>query len=521
MNEQEIKNFKKKQITKLSILVVSIIVLVGSVSYAFFAAGIGGAASTDIDATSEVSENSSFIPGEPINIHATLANFGENMGSLSGETTSSAKLIASSSVGSASLDYQVYFKIDTNDFEYTVDSNTPEMIITVTDPEGNELTAIDGLTPVTVTDALTSETIKGFDVTTFTGLIKIAEDYNISTTSSTDGTQQDWKVKLTFVNLDTLQTANEGKTFSGQLLLQSEKMFILNHQILQDNGGVTAIEANPTPNFATAATSDEGMFATADDYGTSYYYRGAVDNNWLYWADFYWRIVRINGNDSVKLIYSGSTAPDNATKIVMTGVGTQIGSGEFNKNIMIAKGVGYTYDAANTNSTIKNTIDTWYVTNIVKEGYDAIVEDTIYCNDRTNSRFESHYYYGAYWRNVSAKTPELSCPQQADSYTAEEVGKGNGLLNYPIGLLTTDEAVMAGSVYTINNYNFYLNTESNYWLLSPSTDPSPSVFIITTSGYVIGQPSYNINGIRPVLSLKSDLLFTGSGTWDDPYTKYE
>jgi hypothetical protein len=96
--------------------------------------------------------------------------------------------------------------------------------------------------------------------------------------------------------------------------------------ILANNGGSSAIAAKGTPNFANVATTDEGMYAAPDDYGTSYYFRGAVSNNWVKFAGIYWRIVRINGNNTVKLVYSGTTAPTEAQKVVMTGTGTQIGT---------------------------------------------------------------------------------------------------------------------------------------------------------------------------------------------------
>ena len=95
------------------------------------------------------------------------------------------------------------------------------------------------------------------------------------------------------------------------------------------------IKNKETPNFSVAATTNEGMFATEDDLGTSYYFRGAVDNNWVKFGKengkyIYWRIIRINGDNSVRMIYSGTTPPISSTSIVMTGTGTQIGTGKFN-----------------------------------------------------------------------------------------------------------------------------------------------------------------------------------------------
>jgi hypothetical protein len=132
--------------------------------------------------------------------------------------------------------------------------------------------------------------------------------------------------------------------------------------VLKNNGTAASIRAKGTPDFSKVATTDEGMYAAPDDYGTSYYFRGAVSNNWVKFADIYWRIVRINGNNTVKLVYSGTTAPTEAQKVVMTGTGTQINgtyyafnSSSYDDNMY----VGYKYESGNvhgltTNSTCKN-----------------------------------------------------------------------------------------------------------------------------------------------------------------------
>ena len=114
-------------------------------------------------------------------------------------------------------------------------------------------------------------------------------------------------------------------------------------KILLDNGNGTTtvaeakayIEGKGIPDFSTTATTNEGMYASDDDYTAttgmkSYYFRGAVDNNWVKFGKdsggnpIYWRIIRINGDGSIRMIYSGTTAPTSSTATVMTGTGTQI-----------------------------------------------------------------------------------------------------------------------------------------------------------------------------------------------------
>ena len=133
------------------------------------------------------------------------------------------------------------------------------------------------------------------------------------------------------------------------------------------------------------------MYATEDDYGTSYYFRGAIDNNWVKFGknssnlDIWWRIVRINGDGSVKLIYTGTTAPTEAQKVVMTGAGTQTETSAFNTSYNSGEYIGYMYTlnehrGHSTSSTIKTKLDTWYANNLLD--YEEYLSDFVVCNDR-------------------------------------------------------------------------------------------------------------------------------------------
>ena len=95
--------------------------------------------------------------------------------------------------------------ITNNNFVYTTDDNQTELFLSVTDPEGNPVTSISGLTPVTI------DGVQGFDITTKAGLITIANNYEITTTSTTT---QEWNITVTFVNLDSDQQANTEKSFN-------------------------------------------------------------------------------------------------------------------------------------------------------------------------------------------------------------------------------------------------------------------------------------------------------------------
>lgn len=153
------------------------------------------------------------------------------------------------------------------------------------------------------------------------------------------------------------------------------------------NLGLSANEG--TPNFNVAATTNEGIFAAEDDLGTSYYFRGAVENNYVKFAGYYWRIIRINGDGTIRMIYDGTTAHSNGE----SSPDRQLQNVAFNTNYNDNAYVGYmygtpgssTYEATHANinnSTIKTANDAWYKTNIQDKGYGDYVADAIYCSDR-------------------------------------------------------------------------------------------------------------------------------------------
>ena len=302
-------------------------------------------------------------------------------------------------------------------------------------------------------------------------------------------------------------------------------------------GSTELVVNSETPDFSKIATTNEGLFKTQDDLGTSYYFRGAVDNNWVKFGkdssgkDIYWRIIRINGDGSIRMIYTGTTAPTESTKVVMTGPGTQIGTSKFNSSPDKAEYVGYMYTSGqqygtSTDSTIKTTIDNWYAGTTLKDN-PLVSKDQIFCNDRSPSSTQTAawtstgwYSYGAYGRLVSNKTPTLKCPTASDKFTVN-VSKGNGSLTYPVGLITADEIAMAGGVNGSSNSSYYLYTNQNYWS-GPSyfngSTTSAFEFYVGFSGGINSYIVYSDYGARPVISLSSKTKLSGSGTYNDIYT---
>ena len=311
--------------------------------------------------------------------------------------------------------------------------------------------------------------------------------------------------------------------------------------ILANNGGKEYIEQktiNTPPNFGATERNNMGMYAMEDDYGLSYYFRGAIDNNWVKFGkedgnDIWWRIVRINGDDSVKLIYTGTTAPTEEEKVVMTGSGTQTETSAFNTLSNRAEYIGYMYTlnehrGHSTNSTTKTTLDTWYTNNL--SDYEKYLSDFVVCNDRG---FENNWVplelptsgshnSNAHSRNYPSSgtsTPSLICPNQDDAYTKNDNIKGNAKLTNQIGLLTADEVTLTGAYKATSNNAYYLYTRQNYWLVSPDYVNLyyATEFCVGSHGGLGDYSVTNTFGVRPVISLSSDLSVSGSGQWNDPY----
>jgi len=236
---------------------------------------------------------------------------------------------------------------------------------------------------------------------------------------------------------------------------------------------------------------------------------------------FYWRIVRINGDGTIRLIYDGPTKSQNGTYHK-----SNVGYSAFNTNYDDAKYVGYTYDdgtGVQVDSTIKGVVDTWYENNLEAD-YGKYIADSIFCNDReVTSTNESNQYYASYDRLASNKAPSLRCPNQSDRYTVDDTKNGNGLLSNPVGLITADEVAMAGGVSETINSTYYLYNGSLYWTMSPyywrggSNNYDAYVWIDSYGRLTDSYVESSERGVRPVINLKADVEFTGDGTIDNPY----
>ena len=299
----------------------------------------------------------------------------------------------------------------------------------------------------------------------------------------------------------------------------------------------------------TSAESENSLLCSApDNYGTSYYYRGNVSNNYVYFANFYWRIVRINGDGSIRIIYDGTSAHENGE----ASEDRQIGKSAFNEQADDNAYVGYMYGTpssstyeethANINdSTIKKYVDKWYENNIKDARYEQYLSDNLFCNDKSVSNYretyknlgygtENTYYRWAYgpWGNskYENKYVKLVCNNIHDSFSLPNYDYGNEALTYPIALLSFDEATLAGG-WNVANINYYLSNNAKQWWLMSAVDyyggASATVGGVSSNGtlgtqdFVVGNRVNKIDGVKPVINLKQGSLKSGDGTITNAY----
>ena len=337
--------------------------------------------------------------------------------------------------------------------------------------------------------------------------------------------------------------------------------------------------ANDTPDFTTVSGNNgedsngntglgdgtKGIYKAEDDFGTSYYFRGAVDNNYVKFANFYWRIIRINGDGSIRMIYAGTSAHANGESETDSSIGRTAYNTNYKDNgyvgymygnfttptncntdnstgITTCTGGSTSYEEAHANindSTIKTFIDNWYNNNL--KDYAYAIEDTIYCNDRsitsvdyfvdvaltgTGKGIENTAYSGL-TRGYINHTPSLKCVNKNDRFTVNN-SIGNAKLTNPIALITLDEVIMSGfsnfdfvNDVDIVNPDSYLSTSNYwYWAMTPFCAEwgGSDVVLVRNGGNFFRDLVDQLNDVRPVVSLSSDAISGGKGTMNDPFT---
>ena len=506
----------RRKLEKYLIIGVIALFVVISATYAFFQAQLQSGAQTDVNIGSNTTDSLTFDVNNAINLNINQFNFGVGAGNLSSNATASATLLANNSSNTATYTYYVYFKINSNEFTYTTSDSKPEIILTVTDPAGQPVTSIDGLTYVqnvqTTTSDGSTQTVSGFDITTAIGTFAVASAYSI-TANSTTPTTQNWNFTATFINLDSDQQANTGKKMDAEIIIQEDEMA----PTLADY----IISTYTTDGVNGLYYHDADLANGAGD--NSYRYAGANPNNYVCFgtdeatcpADNLYRIIGVFGNQ-VKLIKY-----DYANSDLLGTDGGYNSSTYTNTSSSYYKGSKTTINRYYWNNS--TNINTWSESNL-----NTVNLNTNYINNigskwsyliaTTSWKVGGNTYNNIY--NVTVKNTyqnEIVSPAENTTYPAK------------IGLMYVSDYGYAASpenwTTNLGSYNNDTNRNNNWmfmglneWTISRSTDISFIAFFVYDSGYVGNDLVYDFaRGVRPSFYLESSVQYVrGSGSQADP-----
>ena len=508
---------KKNAIVLSIIAVVTLIALVVGATYAYFKAQGGTGSSTDVKVTTYTTDMLTFTTGNAISLYADQSSFGQEKGSLSGETFAKATLVANNKTNEATDNYYVYFNIENNTFKYTLGEDKPELILTVTGPDGSEVTELPGLTHTTVSDRKNTS-ISGFDVTTTNGLITIANKKAITATPSKE---EQYTLKLTFVNYEGDQTENAKSTLSAKVMIQKKPI-------------VTTLASYIT-NLYTGTQGENGIYyhdasLTNGAGDNSYRYAGASDqvNNYVCFGstttpcptDNLYRIIGVFG-DKVKLIKA-----DYATTALLGA------DGDYSR-AYTATGLDYSYYKGNNLANVavyywnKSNQNTWslsnlnkinlnknFITNIGADWAAKIDTTTWKVGGNTRTNIETQSATTAYQNEIVNPITTLSEDNKTE-YSAK------------IGLMYVSDYGFAAapSAWTVN-LNIYGNAKNFNWMylggyewtISRKAERSNGAFRVNDAGGVSSSSVAGIDlAVRPVFNLTSSVNYaSGSGSATDP-----
>ena len=514
-----IKKIKSnKLLSILSVLIIGVFfILIARVTYAYLAP-VFNSAKTDVMGSSDTVDDFKFELGDPLKIDATPTTLKENGSNYTTSTTAKALLKANSTKKTATFNYYVYFQIASNTFKYS-DGSTPEIILTVTNPNGEEVTSIEGLTYGTFNG------VSGFDVTTKKGLFNIANNHEITSNSSTAYTTQSWTIKITYLNLSIDQSANFGNSMGVNVYItKNEKKLTLadvcsNGQIL--SSCIVAMDGKDDTLYHHTSTLTNG----AGD--NSYRYAGASKsvNNFVCFGsttnpcptDNLYRIIGVI-DGKVKLIkydyatstllgtdgdYSGSDTPyTNYYKGSLTSIDQYSWNNVTNKN---------TWSESNLN---KINLNTNFINNIGSTWANKIATTTWKVGGNTFDNIGSSVPSIAYQNEIVAPAENTTYDAKIGLMYVSDYGFAASPSAWTTTLYNYDGNDAKGtSIKTINwMYMGYYD-----WMISRNSDDSYYAFIVTRVGNVHFYDVVHYSGVRPSFNLLSSITYvSGSGSAVDP-----
>ena len=468
-----IKKIKSnKLLSILSVLIIGVFfILIARVTYAYLAP-VFNSAKTDVMGSSDTVDDFKFELGDPLKIDATPTTLKENGTNYVTSTTAKALLKANSTKKTATYNYYVYFQIASNTFTYS-DGSTPEIILTVTNPNGDEVTSIEGLTYGTFNG------VSGFDVTTKEGTFNIANSYEITSNSSTSYTTQSWTIKITYLNLSIDQSINFGNSMGVNIYItKTEKVLLADYVISQYTG-----------------TQGENSLY----YHNSTFENGAGDNSYRYAG------ASDSVNNYICLGSDATTCPDANLFRIIGVFGAQT-------KVIRAKSVGdKEWGTNNSNTWSSSSLNTYlngeYLTSLGTLA-DKIATTTWKVG-------------GGLWSNIVTSVPTTAYQYEVgSSASSTTVDKKIGLMYVSDYGFAADQSGWTTKLdsYGSNSSKNWLFLGSTEWTISRSSGfTSRAFYVLSTGGVSDGSTVTESYAARPSFNLLSSTTYvSGSGSMSDP-----
>ena len=517
---------KKKPIILSVIALLALVALVVGATFAYFQAQVGEGKSADVVVKSYTVDTFTFSTGSQISLNLDQDNFASGKGNITGSTYASATLTANNKTNTATEHYYLYLNIENNTFTYSINESTPEIIMTITDSAGTEVTDISTLNHVIVTGANGTQ-VSGYDITNKSGLITLFDNRKITTTSSKE---EKWNITITFVNYDENQNDNAGKSMSAKVMIQKEKIVLPLHESCNDNTLACHVAKlyTDTQGDNNIYYHDSSLINGAGD--NSYRYSGANPNNYVCFGsnestcptDNLYRIIGVFGNN-VKLIkydyansnllgtdadYSTDTYPKSST---YKGSLTTIDSYYWNRSTGTNTWSESLLNKTNLNQNFVNNIGTEWANKI----------------DETTWKVGGNTY--ANIRDVVPATAyqnEIVNPVTTDSAdNAKEYSAKIGLMyvsDYMYAAPQDKWTLVGNNSDASKDYRAAISVNWMYmgyfdWTISRVAHYSPGAFVVYSDGGMGDDDVFSYRAVRPSFNLESSITYvSGDGSASDP-----
>ena len=485
------ENQKTKIISIASIIALALTLV--SATFAYFMAQTGEGKSTDIKINASTVDTFTFEAGLAISLNLNQDNFASGKGNQSDTTFAKAMLTANNKTNTATEHYYMYLDISENTFTYTQDENTPEILFTIKDANGNAITSITGLTHKTVTDGK-GASISGFDITTKKEAITLFNNREI--TANPTKTEQ-WNITVTFVNYNANQTGNAGKSFNAKLMIQKEKIPTVLSDVCTSGNNlatcITTLSNKSEPSIVNIYHHTSSLANGAGD--NSYRYAGASDsvNNYI-----------CLGSDE-------ATCPEANLFRIIGVFGAQT-------KVIRAKSVGYKqWHTSQVNTWSSSSLNTYlngeYLTSLGTLA-DKIATTTWKVG-------------GGLWSNIATLVPKTAYQYEVGSSASTTT------VDKKIGLMYVSDYYYSASpsAWTLVGYNEsdatkdyraaktinWLYSGSYEWTISRSSVNADGAFFVCGAGFVFPSNMTSSFGVRPSFNLESSVKYvSGSGSMSDP-----